>query len=236
MLVKTALKSSNITKIILLLSLVVLMVVGAVPGYLKGHWSWEKPLPVKTISQLIKVRRNGLELPGWQTKNHKEVSISNNKWLYQEVQRDPQTTAILLIHPQQDDNDKPQIQWVDIKGFQHWQTDKEQKIELSVPSTTADGKTVKVQARFFRGWNRQQTFAVIQWYSWYSGGSPDPSSWFWVDQIAQWQGHRIPWIAVSIQIPIEPLGEIEPVLPLAQSLGQTVQSALMFGPLQTKKK
>lgn len=228
---KFALKNPKLTKLILLLFLLVLIGLGAIPGYIKGNWSWQKPLPVTSISQMIKIRQNGLELPGWQTKTHQEVLISNHKWLYQKIQRDPQTTAILLLRSQQDDKDQPQVQWVDLKGFQRWQTDKYSRAQFTVPSPTGKGQA-KVEAQFFRGWNRQQTYAVLQWYAWYSGGNPDPSAWFWADRITQWQGHRAPWVAVSVLIPIEPLGEIEPVLPLAQSLGQTVQSALMAGPLQ----
>lgn len=229
--VQFALKNPKLTKLILLFFLLMLIGLGAIPGYLKGNWSWQKPLPVTSISQMIKTRKNGLELSGWQTKTHQEVSVSNHKWLYQEIQRDPQTTAILLFRFQQEDKDQPQVEWVDLKGFQRWQTDKYSRAQFTAPSPTGNGQT-KVEAQFFRGWNRQRTYAVLQWYAWYSGGNPDPSAWFWADRIAQWQGHRVPWIAVSIQIPIEPLGEIEPVLPLAQSLGQTVQSALMAQSLQ----
>ncbi|HEY9298794.1 MAG TPA: cyanoexosortase B system-associated protein [Phormidium sp.] len=235
MLLKFAKKNTNLTKFILLLFLSILLFVGAVPGYLQKHWTWEKPLPVKTISQMRQIRQKGLELPGWQIKTSKEVSVSGEKWLYQEVQIDPQTTAILLLRPQKDDKDQPQVQWVDVKGFQRWQSDRDRRVQFTVPPKGENQQPAKVEAQFFRGWNRQQTFAVLQWYAWYPGGSPDPASWFWLDQIAQWQGRRVPWVAVSIQIPIEPLGDIEPVLPQAQSLGQSVQAALMSSSLQRKK-
>ncbi|MFB2892491.1 cyanoexosortase B system-associated protein [Aerosakkonemataceae cyanobacterium BLCC-F50] len=235
MLMKLAKQNIKLNQIILLLFLIIVLLVGAVPGYLQKHWSWEKPLPVTTISQMREIRKKGLEIPGWQSKISKEVPVSREKWLYQEVQIDPQTTAILLLRPQKDDKDQPQVQWVDVKGFQRWQTDRDRTVEFTIPPNDQNAQPTTVKAKYFRGWNRQQTFAVLQWYAWYSGGSPDPASWFWSDQIAQWQGKRVPWVAVSIQIPIEPLGDIEPVLPQAKSLGQAVQTALMSSSLQKNK-
>lgn len=235
MLMKLAKENIKLNHIILLLFLIILLLVGAVPGYLQKHWAWEKPLPVTTLSQMRQIRKQGLELPGWQTKTSKEVLVSGDKWLSQQVQIDPQTTAILLLRPQKSDKDQPQVQWVDVKGFQRWQTDRDRLVQFTVPPKGENQQPAKVEAQFFRGWNRQQTFAVLQWYAWYPGGSPDPAKWFWLDQIAQWQGKRVPWVAVSIQIPIEPLGDIEPVLPQATSLGQAVQTALMSNSLQRKK-
>jgi len=234
MLMKLTKENIKLNQIILLLLLLILLLVGAVPGYLQKHWAWEKPLPVKTIAQMRQIRQKGLELPGWQTKTSKEVSVSGEKWLSQEVQIDPQTTAILLLRPQKDDKDQPQVQWVDVKGFQRWQTDRDRLIQFTIPPTSQNQQPTKIQAQYFRGRNRQETFAVLQWYAWDSGGNPDPAKWFWSDQIAQWQGRRVPWVAVSIQIPIEPLGDIEPALPKAQSLGQAVQTALMSSSLQRK--
>jgi cyanoexosortase B-associated protein len=235
MLLKFDPKNLKLNKFILLLLLSILLFVGAVPGYLQRQWNWEKPLPVKTISQMRELRQKGLELPGWQTKISKEIIVSREKWLYQEVQLDPKTTAILLLRPQQDDKDQPQVQWVDVKGFQRWQTDRERRIQFTIPPTSENPEPTKVEAQYLRGWNRQETFAVLQWYAWYPGGSPNPARWFWFDQISQWQGRRAPWVAVSIQIPVEPLGDIEPVLPQAQSLAQSVQTALMSSYLQRKK-
>ena len=236
MLMKFTKQNIKPNQIILLLFLLIIFLVGAVPGYLQKHWAWKKPLPVTTISQMRQIRQKGLEIPGWQTKNSKEILVSGEKWLYQEVQLNSETTAILLLRPQKDDKDQPQVQWVDVKGFHRWQTDRDRLVQFTTLPTNENQQSATVTAQFFRGWNRQQTFAVLQWYAWYPGGSPDPAKWFWLDQIAQWQGKRVPWVAVSIQIPIEPLGNIEPVLPQAKSLGQAVQTALMSSSLQGKKK
>lgn len=237
--VKLAAINANIPKIILLLFLLVLLVAGAVPGYLKGQWRWQAPPQVANLKALKNLQKTGLELPGWQTLTQAVIPVSGHQWSLQQIQRDPQTQAILLLHPQPSSKDQPQVEWVDLKGLRWWQsvqtrqwkTDRYRRSQITV-----EGQPFKIEAQFFRSWIQERnfsgTYAVLQWYAWPRGGHPDPSRWFWADQIAQWQGRRVPWIAVSIMIPIEPLGEIEPVWPLAQSLAQTVQAALIAGPLK----
>ena len=237
--VKLARLNSKISKIILLVFLIILMGLGTVPGYLKGSWRWQKPLQVTNLKQIRNLQQTGISLPGWQTLNQQPIEIGGHKWSFQAIGRDAQNQAILLLRPQRDDKDMPQVEWVDLRGFRWWQTDQPRqwqtdrfgRSQFTVPSTTPGGQPIQVEAQYFRQWiqdrNFSGTFAVLQWYAWSTGGNPEPSSWFFADQIAQWQGSRLPWVAVSILIPIEPLGEIEPVWPLAQSLGQTVQSALI---------
>jgi len=73
----------------------------------------------------------------------------------------------------------------------------------------------------------------LQWYAWTTAGSPSIGRWFWVDQFSQWRDRqRMPWVAVSLLIPIQPLGEIEPVRSLATTLGQAVQSTLLESALK----
>lgn len=237
--VKLAPLNSKVSKIILLVFLIILMGLGAVPGYLQGSWRWQKPLQVANLKQIRNLQQTGLTVPGWQTLNQQAIEIGGHKWSFQAIQRDAQTQAILLLRPQRDDKDMPQVEWVDLRGFRwwktdqprQWQTDGFRRSQFTVSSTTPGGEALQVEAQYFRNWiqdrNFSGTFAVLQWYAWPTGGNPEPSRWFFADQIAQWQGRRLPWTAVSIMIPIEPLGDIEPTLPLAQSLGQTVQSALV---------
>lgn len=219
------------SQVILLLFLLLLIAVGAVPSYLKGRWPWEQPPPIQSLKQLQELRKTGLTVPGWQTISQEVREVSGHKWSYQNIQRDPQTQAILMLLPQNGPKEQPQVEWVDIKGFWRWKTDKYRHAQFTAESTN---NSANVEAQFFQAWNPKQTYAVLQWYASPDGGTPNPSKWFWADQIAQWQGRRVPWVAVNIQIPIEPLGDIEKVWPLAQSLGQTVQSALMAGSLQKK--
>lgn len=242
MVVKIALNKLKISQIILVLFLLILMVVGAVPGYLKGKWRWQQPQQVANLQQLRQLQETGIALPDWQTVNQKPLQIGGHKWSFQSIQRDAQTQAILLLRPQRDRKDQPQVEWVDLNGFQWWQTNQPRKwqtdqyrdAQFTVPATAPGQQPAKVEAQFFRKWipdqNFSGTFAVLQWYAWPGGGHQDPSRWFWADQTAQWQGHRLPWVAVSILMPIEPLGEVEKAWPQVQSLAQSVQAALMAGP------
>ena len=106
------------------------------------------------------------------------------------------------------------------QSIKDWQTDSYQKLTISLES----GK--KLETLFFRGRNKQETFAVIQWYNWNSGGSFAPRKWFFADLWAQLQKRRAPWVAVSVRIPIKVLGKIETVKPLAESIVKEVQTAI----------
>jgi cyanoexosortase B-associated protein len=232
---------SKLSQIILLLFLFLLLAVGAVPGYIKGKWSWQQPARVTQLKQIKKLQKDGLTLPGWQTTKQITLPVGGHQWSLQQIQRDSQTQAMLLLRPQQDHKEQPQVEWVDLNGLRwwqsnqprQWQTDEYKRSQFTIPSTNT-----KVEAQFFRTWIQERnfsgTFAVLQWYAWPGGGNPDPSRWFWGDQIAQWHNRRLPWVGVSIMVPIEPLGDIEKARPTAESLGQTVQAALTNGPFQAK--
>lgn len=176
---------------------------------------------------------------------------------------DDQKPVKLLLLPQKTDKAQPEVEWMDINGLEGWKTDSERRLQftvqplgsvtssatplssspsdrqeatgsLSTPIASQDrDKQVKVEARFFRAWNQRQTFAVLQWYARPDGGNPEPSHWFFADQIAQWHRRRVPWVAVSIHIPIQPLGDIETARAQAESLGQSVQAALMADSLSS---
>ncbi|MGB3534004.1 MAG: cyanoexosortase B system-associated protein [Microcoleaceae cyanobacterium] len=236
-----------------LVFMLLLLIVGAIPGYFKGTWSWSDLPPVKTISQLKAVRENGLNLSNWKTLDHQTLNLRSQDWLIQTVEKDNQT-AILLILTQNYYKDHPQVEWMDFNGFQGWKTDENRSINLTVDSTTQTDPIVKIKTRFFRSltpntnnlltllWSScssdrlcslyqqqrlRQTYAVMQWYAWPDGGSPAPRDWFFADQIAQLSNRRAPWAAVNILIPIEPLGNIETVEANAGDLAQQVQDALM---------
>ncbi len=90
-----------------------------------------------------------------------------------------------------------------------------------------NSQTADVTARFFRAWNDKQTIAVVQWYARPDGGNFNPSSWFWADQIAQLKDRRVPWIAVCLKIPIEPLGDLNKVEAEIKAISTQVQESLM---------
>jgi cyanoexosortase B-associated protein len=225
-------------KVAVLCFLLLLVGIAAVPGYLSGNWSWAKVPAVTNLKQLKELRQTGLELPGWKTLDHKIELVGSHKWSIQEIDRDNPKPVRLLLLPQNDHKAQPEIEWVDVKEFEHWQTDSYKKMQFAVESSQLQTGVSKpatpaaeVEARFFRAWNQRQTVAVLQWYAMSGGGHPAPSRWFWADQFAQWRRSRVPWVAVCLQLPIEPLGDIEAARPLAESLGKMVQTALMAGPL-----
>lgn len=101
-----------------------------------------------------------------------------------------------------------------------WTTDSPQKLTVSLESGE------KIETMFLRGRNREQTFAILQWYAWKSGGNFASKKWFFTDLWAQLQKHRAAWVAVSVRIPIEILGNIDTVKPLAESIVKDVQNTL----------
>ncbi len=224
------LKRYQFPKMAALLLLLVLLVVGAVPGYLTGNWQWKQPPSVASLKQLKQLRQTGLALPGWQTIEKREQVIGGHKWLLQIIKKQGEKTeAILLLQPQNGPKEQPEVEWTEINGWQRWQVAQYRSAEFSVkqPEVLTSNSPAKVRARFFRGYTEQQTFAILQWYAVPNGGYTAPISWFLADQVAQWRNSRVPWVAVSILIPMEPLGQVETTWPLAQSLGQTVQATLM---------
>ncbi|MEP0868630.1 cyanoexosortase B system-associated protein [Trichocoleus desertorum AS-A10] len=253
----------QLPKLALLLLLLLLLGIGAAPSYLTGHWRWAHPPKDAAFKQLRNLENTELNLPGWKTRKRQTVPIGGHEWLAQEIEAEslvlspPQSLnstasrlsapeparAVLLLTAPRSEKNQPEVEWMDINGFQRWTTDSARlsrftvdvensaAVKLGSDSKTSAKSPIPVKARFLRGWNQQQTFAVLQWYAWPAGGSPAPSDWFWADRAAQLRNARQPWVAVCLLIPIEPLGEIDTVWPMAESLAQTVQAALIKGPL-----
>ncbi|MGL5082851.1 MAG: cyanoexosortase B system-associated protein [Microcoleaceae cyanobacterium] len=241
------------SRLIALAVLLLLVILGAIPGYLSGQWDWADIPQLQALPQLQQVRKQGLELSEWKTLATKPIKIQGQPWLVQTVERDGQK-AIVMLFPQDYYKDRPQVEWMDLNGFQRWKTDSYQRLPLIVELADGQSRPVKIQTRFFRGWTQKvnnlatllwssctsdelcqfyqrqrlkQTYAVMEWYAWPNGGSPSPSHWFMADRQAQLSGERAPWVANCILIPIKPLGNIKEAESVAQSLGQDVQRALM---------
>ncbi|MEM7769895.1 MAG: cyanoexosortase B system-associated protein [Cyanobacteria bacterium P01_E01_bin.6] len=237
-----------------LMAIFVLAIAAAValPNYITGNWKWATPPKVPHQSQLREVKDTGLSLSPWQTIEHYAGKISGYAWSIQTVAPNEtiapmdeaisiqaQNPAVVLLRPQTWYRDMPQVEWMDINGVQKWKTDQKTTLTFTVspdansgdnsrtPEPTGD-RPIQVNTRFFRGWNRQQTYAVMQWYAWPTGGSSSASRWFWVDQLTQLRDHhRMPWVAVSVLVPIKPLGDIQSARSTAEALAQQVQATLI---------
>lgn len=221
----------------------------ALPSYFTGHWSWQSVPELNHLKQLQALQKQGVVLPGWQTLTQKQIELGGHKWSIQAIvptspppssaetnplaspvpsstiEQTPESAVWILLRPQIWHRDMPQVDWMDINGVQAWKADSLRSLQFAI---AAGAKPITVSARFFRGWNQEHTYAVVQWYAWSTGGSPAPMDWFWVDQQSQWRDRQhTPWIAVSLLLPIPPLGDIETVRSQAISLGQTVQTTLM---------
>ncbi len=197
------------------------------PATISGHgWSVQAIIPNST-ADLPEVLAEG---------SSEAVSIT------------PNTPVVVLLRPQTWHRDMPQVEWMDLNGTQNWNVDQQTTLtftvtpemgtpELAPSSDGGDTDAVRqynsqhpihVRTRFFRGWSRQQTYAVMQWYAWPTGGSPAASQWFWADQKTQLSDrHRMPWVAVSLLVPIKPLGDRQSARGTAQALAQTIQTTLI---------
>lgn len=235
---RTAAKRKSFSPLLVVGILALFVAVGALPRYL-GDWPWATNPTVPNKSALVAVKEQGLPLPGWQTQEQLTTKLGGETWSIQQLAAEPETRK--AIAPESPDDiflltraqvwyaDQPEVEWVDIQGSQNWKTDSRQKLSFAGDRQTNSPNTlVKVTADYFRAWNADQTYAVLQWYAWPTGGSPSPAKWFWTDRVAQWQNNqRTPWVAVSLWLPIEPFSDISVHQAMAESLGKTVQSTLL---------
>ncbi|MBE7384553.1 MAG: cyanoexosortase B system-associated protein [Leptolyngbya sp. SIO1E4] len=212
--------------------LAAIIAIATLPHYVSGQWPWSAPPKVPQINQLRTLIETPLVLPGWERTFHQEVSISGNSWSLAEYHMaegdsaDQTSSFALLLRPQPWHDDKPGVEWVDLVGAQGWQVNDLHHLRFSV--TDSNDAALQLTTRYFRGLGEDATFAVMQWYAWPTGGHPSPGKWFWADQMRQWsQRERMPWVAVSLLLPIEPVGDIRPYSETAIAIGQAVQTSLM---------
>lgn len=229
---------------IVVAALALFIAVSALPRYFSS-WPWATPPQLPHQSALQAIRDQGVPLPGWVTDEQVKNKLGGKTWSIQKllpIATDGDSTAapeksdagvtspvFLLLRPQIWEADQPEVEWLDIKGSQHWTTDSHQKLSFGVPTNHSENsKTVRISGDFFRAWGQGQTYAVLQWYAWPTGGSASPARWFWADQKAQWSRYeRMPWVAVSVWLPIAPLSDIAPHQETLESLGKTLQKTLL---------
>ncbi|MEM9161477.1 MAG: cyanoexosortase B system-associated protein [Cyanobacteria bacterium P01_F01_bin.4] len=219
--------TQHLLKGFIVATLAILVAVNALPRYFSGQWPWSPAPSVPQIETLRDIRKTGLAIPGWQQVVQETVAFGGDKWSVQQFVSQPDgNPMVLLLRPQAQASDQPEVEWIDLKGAQKWTTDSYQRLEIGMPAMD-DTPAYQLQANFLRAWNDQQTYAALQWYAWPQGGHPSPSRWFWGDQKAQLQSHqRLPWVAATLLVPIAPLGDSETARTAIQTLGQQVQMAL----------
>ncbi|NJR38717.1 MAG: cyanoexosortase B system-associated protein [Leptolyngbyaceae cyanobacterium CSU_1_4] len=246
-----AFSRSPLSQILIVVFLLAIVTFITLPNYVTGNWAWRRVAPLENVEALKAIQTRGLALPGWHTLEQGKLEIGGHKWSVQAIvpaaeakTATLQTATLLMLRPQTWQRDMPQVDWVDINGAQQWTADSLQSLNFSVlpsvpntvPNTASNNDSsnalntahsIEIEARFLRGWHEKQTYAVLQWYAWKTGGSSAPSSWFWTDQFSQLRDRRrTAWVAISILIPIQPLGDINLHKPQAETLGKLVQSTI----------
>lgn len=199
--------------------LAVMITAIAIPQYLSAQWPWQSPPAVAQIREIRALKDTGLALEGWSEEFQQKVPIGGDQWSVQQLTQtndaEP-TQMVLFLKPQGASKDQPEVEWIDLQGAQKWQTSHQRRLQAG-----------DVSFDTFRAWTANQTFAVAQWYAMPQSGNSAPYYWFWKDQGYQWRrGSRLPWVAVSILLPMPPLGDITPVYPELEHLSQQVQAAL----------
>ncbi|MGK7888254.1 MAG: cyanoexosortase B system-associated protein [Leptolyngbyaceae cyanobacterium] len=241
--------------ILIAVGLLAIACVAIAPSYLSGNWVWSQTAQLPEVRNLRAIRQSGLEVPGWNTVDQRTEKLNHKQWSFQiltpilesdiftSFEIDPEQLEVfqevpisLILRPQSNANDEPLVEWIDINAFfnrlQTWTVDERRTMQFAI----GPNQDPSISARYSRGWQRLQgdgglpttyTYAVAQWYVWPTGGSPDIADWFWADQERQWRDRqRMPWVAVTLMIPIKPLGDIAPTQPLAEAIAQTIQTAL----------
>jgi len=216
----------------LIIVLAALVAMAAMPSYLSGQWPWSTELPVPHIKAVRSLLETPLEVDGWQSIYHQEVPIGGDRWSLTEYRRlgSSETEGesfALLMRPQRSGDQQPEVEWVDLRGAQSWQVADRHTVRFT---TGANGQapSVSVTTRYFRGVSERDTFAVMQWYAWPTRGHFAPGKWFWADQLQQWrQRERMPWVAVSVLFPIEPVGNIRPHTETVTAIAEAVQQGLL---------
>jgi cyanoexosortase B-associated protein len=214
--------------LVLVVVLATLAAIAILPAYLSGQWPWTNSPQVAQIDQLLALQKEGLALPGWRQTTVEPVPINRQTWTLVEYRADspeaqsaPIQQFALLLHPQPWHSNQPQLEWIDLAGAQKWRIESRRRLSVTAPQAGP------VDARFFRAWGDRQSFAIVQWYAMPSGGHPSPSHWFWANQWSQLTQRQLtPWVAVSLLLPMEPLGTMDAYQPLAENLTALIQQQL----------
>ncbi|NJR68983.1 MAG: cyanoexosortase B system-associated protein [Synechococcales cyanobacterium CRU_2_2] len=219
-------------QLVVLLLLLGLLLFGTASSYLRGQWSWQKAPEVSALKQLGNLQKRGLELPGWSVVEKIDAfPIGGHSWVAKQLQATGSSPISanplpanfqpwVLLRAQLASHDMPQMDWTDIQGQFRWSEDDVRRISLTTPSGS------QIEARFARGWQPGGAYAVVEWYAWPGGGSPEPGDWFWRDRAAQLKGNRVPWVAAAVLMPMPPGAELDSMQPLAEAMLNQVQAGI----------
>jgi len=243
----------------ILLFLVVMIGLGALPAYFKGHVPGDHPIAKTNMKPLETLAQQGLTIDGWEELEQSTLNLGSAPWSHQTFKATGDTpatqnlkskVAVLFLHPQSEPEGtaaQPQAEWSDFESnllgnqggvkLDQWRWLKfkvnddhpNSAATTNTDQTTAEATEAKpytVEARFFRAWTPEQTYAIAAWYAWSDGGSYDLDDWFWADLTAQFRRQRQPWAAVVVLVPIETWGDIEPTRDAILALAQTTQQTL----------
>ncbi|MEA5469241.1 cyanoexosortase B system-associated protein [Spirulina sp. 06S082] len=235
-------------KLGIVIILVIILAIAALPAYWQGNWSnlsiagvklpvweikapWQKPFPVQNLDRIRKVGDRGLEVSGWETLETGKLKIGGHDWSGQILRQSDRRDITLFLFPQTDPKLHPGVEWVDMDGFFKWKIDSQRPLNFAVETGEMKAK-VRANLSLARESRRSpfgipQTVAVVEWYSWGQGGHYSHTHWFWLDQRAQLKKKRIPWIAVTLRIPVDPKSTLDMVQSDVEALAKSVQASLM---------
>lgn len=200
--------------------LATMIAVVSIPQYVSGQWPWHSPPEVAQIRAIRDLKETGLSIDGWSEDLQQKISIGGSQWSVQQLAPISDSTPeqmVLFLRPQGQSDDQPEVEWIDLEGAQKWQTSDRRRLSMG---------TLTINT--FRAWTAGQTFAVAQWYALPQSGHPAPHHWFWRDQKYQWgRGERLPWVAVSMLVPMPPLGDVSLFYPDLERLSSLVQASLV---------
>ncbi|MEM7793802.1 MAG: cyanoexosortase B system-associated protein [Cyanobacteria bacterium P01_C01_bin.118] len=210
--------SKSRLKWVIVASLAAIIAAIALPKYVSG-WPWQTPPEVPQIRDVRELKETGLLLAGWSQEFQQKVTIGGDQWSVQQLTQVIDATPeqmILFLKPQGRSKDQPEVEWIDFEGAQKWQTSHSRRLRMGALTVST-----------FRAWTSNQTFAVAQWYAMPDTGHPAPHHWFWRDQKYQWsRDQRLPWVAVSLLVPMPPLGDVSLFHGDLERLSQLVQTSL----------
>ena len=91
------LRKNNFSQISILLLLLILLIIGTLPGYIQGKWQWQEPPPIPQLGELKKIRRTGLTVSGWKTIEQTQKEIGQQKWSLQIIKNKNQLETLIFF-------------------------------------------------------------------------------------------------------------------------------------------